>query len=298
MEIGLKIKGHYGFTVKDEARLRAVSPIMSEYGELCINHLHRQIEELGDTAVLKKIKTARLHKIHLDWFLGLFSGTADLKYYTNLSNVGYVHSKMGINPHFVNVAISIVRDYSMKILATSIEDNEELMDTQSSLNKILDINLDLITSSYLEEQMEHLSSMYRVKGTLLRFAENFSSFMNLILVLLLICLTIGVVGLFFYDLAGLIRSNLSQGLISALGSLIVLWVMIELMNTEIDHIKGGTFNISVFIGVALVTFIRDLLITTLKHEALNTGYYMMAVILVLGLVYWLIKRTETKERSQ
>jgi len=38
------------------------------------------------------------------------------------------------------------------------------------------------------------------------------------------------------------------------------------MNTEISHLKGGKFHISMFVGVALVTMIRETMIATLKHE--------------------------------
>ncbi len=119
-----------------------------------------------------------------------------------------------------------------------------------------------------------------------------SATMNLVLILALIGLTLGVVGLFAYDVRNLITGNLEHGIISALGSMLILWVMIELMNTEIAHLKGGELHISVFIGVALVTIIRETMIATLKHERPETIYYLIAAILVIGVVYWLVKRTE------
>ncbi|MCL4537554.1 MAG: phosphate-starvation-inducible PsiE family protein, partial [Nitrospirae bacterium] len=63
---------------------------------------------------------------------------------------------------------------------------------------------------------------------------------------------------------------------------------------EIAHLKGGKFHISVFIGVALVTIIRETMIATLKHERPETIYYLIAAILVIGVVYWLVKRTEDR----
>ena len=74
--------------------------------------------------------------------------------------------------------------------------------------------------------------------------------------------------------------------------------MIELMETEIGHLKGGKFKISVFIGVALVSFIRDLMVANLEHKAIEKSYYLAGVTLVLGFVYWLIKRTEDKENPR
>ena len=41
----------------------------------------------------------------------------------------------------------------------------------------------------------------------------------------LILITLGVVGLFFYDLTTLIKGDISKGILSALGSLLILWVL-------------------------------------------------------------------------
>ncbi|HAS53621.1 MAG TPA: heme-binding sensor globin domain-containing protein, partial [Nitrospiraceae bacterium] len=102
--------------------------------------------------------------------------------------------------------------------------------------------------------------------------------------------------LFVIDVGKLINGDLERGIIGALGSLLLLWVIIELMNTEISHLKGGKFHISVFIGVALVTTIRETMIATLKHEKAEMIYYLVAAILVIGVVYWLVVRTEDRTR--
>jgi flagellar biogenesis protein FliO len=36
------------------------------------------------------------------------------------------------------------------------------------------------------------------------------------------------------------------------------------------------------------------MIATLKHERPETIYYLIAAILVIGVVYWLVKRTEDR----
>jgi len=124
--------------------------------------------------------------------------------------------------------------------------------------------------------------------------------MNFVLIFALIGLTLGVVWLFVQDIRGLIVGtvHLSEGIISSLGSLLMLWVMIELMNTEIDHLKGGKIHISVFVGVALVTTIRELMIATLRHESAMTIYYLVASILSVGFIYWLVTKTETKRNNR
>ena len=52
-------------------------------------------------------------------------------------------------------------------------------------------------------------------------------------------------------------------------------------------------SISGIIGVALVAFIRETRIITLKHKAVEPDYYYIA--LILGMVFWLV--TKAEERS-
>ena len=103
-----------------------------------------------------------------------------------------------------------------------------------------------------------------------------------------------MLAIFYIDVSNILEGDLAGGIISALGTLLILWVIIELMNTEIAHLKGGKFRISVFIGVALVTIIREAMIAILKHERVEFMQYVIAAILVVGVVYWLVAKTEEK----
>ena len=194
----------------------------------------------------------------------------------------------------MNRAINIVRNCCIDILNSNIEDAEERTRLLISVEKILDMNLDVITASYIEEELRAYSPAYRVRNALISFAERFAQTMNLVLVLALIGLTLGVVALFAMDLKDLVAVGIEHGIITSLGSLLVLWIMIELMNTEIKHLKGGKFRISVFVGVALVAFIRDTMIMALKHEAIEKLYYLIALILTLGIVFWLVTKAEER----
>ncbi|RMG73383.1 MAG: heme-binding sensor globin domain-containing protein, partial [Nitrospirae bacterium] len=232
---------------------------------------------------------------HKHWLLNLFKGPYDNNYYIRLIKIGRVHAEKQISPHFVSSTMNKIRRMLIDLLSEEIEDRIYRTKLKVAVHKLLDINLDVITSSYVEEEIEQFSTAFKLKSTLVSFAERFSSTMNLVLIFSLIMITLGVVGLFFYDIYRMFQGDLSHGIITALGSLLILWVLIELMNTEIAHLKGGKFNISVFIGVALVAFIRDLMVTTLKHEKLELAYYLVAAILILGVVYWLVIRSEARK---
>lgn len=286
---------HYDFTPRDEELLRSVYPLIQSNVDDIIRRLVASIRGLGDPVINELLEEyPRLTEHHREWLLMLFSGPYDDDYYFKLSRVGKVHAAKGIRSHYVNVSMNKVRSMLIDMFSSEIDDRSRRTELKAALNKLVDINLDIITSSYIEEEIQHYSAAQKVKTWLVTFAERFSGAMNMVLVFSLILITLGVVGLFFYDLWSLVGGNISKGILSALGSLLILWVLIELMNAEIAHLKGGKFNISVFIGVALVAFIRDLMIATLKHENVGTAYYLVATILVLGFVYWLVKWSENR----
>ena len=89
----------------------------------------------------------------------------------------------------------------------------------------------------------------------------------------------------------------AHGVLTALGSLLIIWVMVELMENEIRQLRGGRFKIQIFLGVALVALIRELLIASLDHAASELQYTILAGILALGIVYWLISRAESYPSS-
>jgi len=293
-----EIKGHYNFTEEDEKRLSSLKGLMNDNADRVMEALHSWILQTKETARYFTEEGIKRHVFgsQREWFLDLFSGNYDSRYYERLIRIGQTHVRALVDAHYMNRSINIVRNVCIDILSRHIGEVEERIEMMVSIEKILDINLDVITASYIEEELRAYSPAYRVRNALISFSERFSQTMNLVLVLALIGLTMGVVALFVYDVQRLVAGNLEQGIITALGSMLILWVMIELMNTEIAHMKGGKFHISIFIGVALVTIIRETMIATLKHERPETIYYLIAAIFVIGVVYWLVKKTEARER--
>jgi uncharacterized membrane protein (DUF373 family) len=195
----------------------------------------------------------------------------------------------------MNRAINIIRNACIDILFEEIEYSEREKYI-ISVNKILDMNLDIITSSYLEEEVKGYSIAYRVKGRLVNFGEFFSQITSVILIIGLILLTGGVIYLCGRDIYSIFTGKLEETIVTALGSVLILWVMLELINTEIARQKGGKFKISVFVGVALVTTIREVMIATLKHDTIEFIGALVLSVFVIGIIYWLVKKTEEDKR--
>lgn len=291
-----EIKANYYFTKEDEARLIELKPLMEKRAEKVVGALYQWIIQTESAKRVFKNESLIKHVMRLvrTWFIALFSGKYDNYFYDFLIRIGQRHERVGVDPHFMTRAINIIRNACVDILCEEIEKDREKYII--SINKILDINLDIITSSYLEEAIKGYSPAYRIKIQLVRYGEIFSQLVSLVLIVGLSILTFAVIYLCGKDIYEILSGKLEQTIVTALGSVLILWVMLELLNTEIAHLKGGKFRISVFVGVALVTVIRETMIATLKHETIDFIISLIAAILIIGIVYWLVKRTEEEKR--
>jgi uncharacterized membrane protein (DUF373 family) len=293
-----EIKDNYNFTSDDEQRLIRLKPIMEVHVEEIAGALSSYImsTKIGAKLLTEDKRKAHLFESQKNWFMAMFDGKYDHKYYEGLIKIGIMHVKREVEAHYLNRAVNIIRNLCVNILYSMKDSEEEIIANILAFEKILDINLDVMTSSYIEEEIRNYSSMYRIKNALIDFSEKFLQSANLVLILALIGLTLGAIGLFITDVQKLFTGDLENGIITSLGSMLIIWVMIELMNTEISHLKGGKFRISVFISVALVTVIRETMIATLKHEQSSMMVYLIASILVIGFVYWLVIKGEEQQR--
>ena len=293
-----EIKHDYRFAEEDEKLLAELRPLMEENVEEIMSTLSLWIKGTKGAVKFFTEETLQRHVFatQKQWFMELFSGNYDNRFYEKLIRIGSIHVKQAVDVHYMHRAVNIIRNSCIGILQKTDDPKQRVTDAVISLSKILDISLNVITTSYIEEELRTYSPVYKVKSALISFSEMFSQTTNFILVFALIGLTLGVVWLFLQDVIRLLSGDVERGIISALGSMLLLWLMIELMSTEIAHLKGGKFHISVFIGVALVTMIRETMIATLKHEQPESIYYLIAAILVIGFVYWIVAKTEEKQR--
>ncbi len=293
MESIERIKAHYGFSEVDTHNLVRLKPVMENYREEFVVEFYNYVKHFEDAhKFLKDAATVKRHQDALKiWFVNLFSGEYGQLYLVELQKVGLAHVKINLHAHYVNAAFHFVKQYVHGILLKEVGGAEERQRLELSVEKILDINLDAFTSSYIEEEKKFFLSQ-KVESYLIQLANRYSHGLNLVLVFGLVVLGLMVMGLFVYDIMHIFDGDIEKGLLSTLGSLLMLWVVIELMDTEIKHLKGGRFAIKVFISVALVAMIRKILVTTLKSEAVEAQVSLIAAVAVLGVVYWLVSRVD------
>jgi uncharacterized membrane protein (DUF373 family) len=290
-----KIKENYSFTDWDAKVLMRMASIMEKHTEDFTDEFYRKIKTFKNAS--KYLKSEKIIKKHRDavqgWFFKLFQGSFDDDYLYYLERIGYTHVKVALPSHYVNVSINFIRNYCTKIAIEEVPDCEERSDMIVSLGKILDMNLDILTSSYIQEEKNIFFISKKAEGKLINFAKRFSYGLNLVLLLGLVILGITVLGLFGYDLTHILSGDIEKGLLASLGSLLMLWVVIELVDTEVDHLKGSKFSIKIFVSVAMVAIIRKILITSLKSDELNAQIFLVIALGVLGAILWIISKTES-----
>jgi len=98
------------------------------------------------------------------------------------------------------------------------------------------------------------------------------------------------IGLFGYDVYLLFsgQTSIEQGILTTLGSLLILWAAIELIHEEMKHLRGGSFALEAFIALAIAALIRKILIFSLSPTKSMDVLLYGGLVLCLGVSYWLI----------
>jgi uncharacterized membrane protein (DUF373 family) len=291
-----ELKDHYRFTDDDAELLRTLHPLATAHHEHFSDEFYDYLYGLPETAaILNASDRTRLRELHVRWFLSLFSGTYDNHYLNHLNRIGHAHVKIGLNAHFVNAAMNQIRHFLLNMIDSNYSDREQRRLLREATERLLDMNLDVMTASYREEELKKVFVSRKVESFLIRLTERFTYGLNLVLVLALAGVSISVVSLFVWDIVNIFKGDVEKGILSALGELLILWMMIELMDNEIKNLKGGKFNILVFIGVIIVAMIREILISTLRHDDLTTQAFLAGTLLILGVVYYLVSRAQKEQ---
>jgi len=292
-----KLLSDYKITSDDIHNIKLAAPFLIGKKEEVADHHYSILLGKEETAVFFKDDKVldRARRAFIGWFEDMLEADYTPSYYVRLNRIGGTHVRIGLPAHHVNVQMSHMRallaDYTRRHYS---DDEETATRTINSLNKVIDMNLDLMTRSYREEELSANFLSHRVDSGIIRFARWITSGFNMALVAGLVSIGLMALGLVSIDIVKLFEGGMERGVLSALGSLLILWVVIELLDTQIGHMKGHAFAVKVFVAVAFVAELRKVLISSIEHtEWLQNATLAMSVFL-LGVVYWLISQVEKK----
>ncbi len=292
------LKEHYKFTDEEAQILQELRPRMEKLSDRFIDEFYDYIWGFGKTAQFLKNKEIIAHhrKKIKEWFINLFSGKYDLPYFMYLYKIGEVHVRIGLPTHYVNSAFTFVRTFALTNIEENFTSKEQHVNEIKAVEKIIDINLDVLTSSYREEELSKFLSLSKFEKRVLTGLKKFNSYINFFLAGALALVAFFAIGLFAYDIYLLFFTDMGieKGILTILGSLLVLWAAIELIHEEIEHLQGKGFAIGAFIMLAMAALIRKVLIYSLSSEKSDELLVIGAVIVGLAIAYWLVG---TKRKS-
>ena len=146
-----------------------------------------------------------------------------------------------------------------------------------------------------------VSRQGRLDAIVVTGLRHFNSFIHTMLGIALAAASVMVVWDFVANVIDELRSNtLGVGFLRALGTLFLLWTMSALITAEIGYIRTGRFNLRVFIEVAMITLLRQLIIRPMQVAVGDTpmGWMDMAQfglvlsgLLTIGIVHRLVGQT-------
>ena len=296
-----KIKAHYGFGKSDEILLQEMKPDLEGCVEEFLDGFYEFIWKFGESAeFLKNEEVINRHRGKIrQWYLDLFSGSYGAVHFTKLYKIGEIHVKLGLPTHYVNAAFNYVRIFALGCIQKNYHEDPGLIDRVKAFEKILDINLDVLTSSYREEEMSRFLALSSVEKKLLGILERISSYFNYLLAGALVMVATFAIGLFGYDVYLLFAGHIhiEKGILTVLGSLLILWAAIELIHEEMKHLRGGSFAVEAFITLAIAALIRKILIFSLSPEKTTDVLMYGVLVLCLSVSYWMMVQKSQKVKS-
>jgi len=132
-----------------------------------------------------------------------------------------------------------------------------------------------------------------LENKLLDYLKTIGAYFNYLLASALIIVALFAIGLFGYDIYLLFigQTTIEKGILTTLGSLLILWAAIELIDEEIKHLRGGHSALAAFVALAIATLIRKILIVSLSPERAKEILMYGLLVLCLSISYWLIVQT-------
>ena len=205
--------------------------------------------------------------------------------------------RIGLKGHYVNAAMNFIRTFCVRqVVISALANEERKSELLETLNKAIDINLDILTSSYREAELKKVFLSYKFESVMIQWSERFIHGLNLLLMIGLLVMAVGVVTLLGTDVYYAITEDLQNGVIKALGSLLILWMMLELLHTQVDVLRGGKLHVRIFIELALVAFIRKLFVASVEAKDPVSFSLLIGATVILGIVFYLVAKSESWEK--
>lgn len=132
----------------------------------------------------------------------------------------------------------------------------------------------------------------KINRALITILENSSNLTHLVIGTALVTATLLLSLYFFQQLYLAVKTHtLIDGFLHSLGILLLLWTISELIVTEIGFLKGEEVSFAVFVEVALVVVVREIIMLPVenKHPGIQEVGVWVGSAALLGLTYLFIR---------
>lgn len=293
-----EIRRHYGWSSVDEENLKVLSRILLPLAETLADEFYDYLMEDSYSASFFKTPEAvkRRKETIIEWFRSILSGNYNNAFLTRLRRIGQVHVRIGLKGHYFIAAINFLRTFCVRQISQAEEDESKKGELFETLDKVMDINLDVITGAYREAELRKVFISYKAESVMIQWSERLMHGLNLILMIGLLVMSVGVAALLTMDIFHAFYLDLQHGVIKALGSLLILWMMMELLHTQVDVLRGGKFHVRIFLELALVAFIRKLFVASVESKDPISFAFLLGGTLILGIILFLLLKSQSWER--
>ncbi|MEO1783448.1 protoglobin domain-containing protein [Thermodesulfobium sp. 4217-1] len=294
MESSESIKKIYNFKEIDKDNLESLCPAARQNADNFLDALYSFLSTFPDyNKFLGNTEVRKRHRERFKaWFLELFCGKYDESYIIRTQKIGHVHADMGLPTHYVSATMSFVRYFIHQTILLSCPNEEERINCRESVDKILDINLDILTSSYVDENKIYIART-NIESKIVRISSKISYYFDIALILALVFTSFMIFVLFLSDIYNFIRSTSSfeSSVINILGAMLIIWTIRELLEEELKRLKGKKFALNIFISLAMAAMLRKILIFSLEPHNSTEVIVLGFLVLILGIVYWLMNQS-------
>ncbi len=157
-----EMKRYLGFSPEDLVRLRHLGPRLEKYFPELSERFYSQIPHHPNAFRVFSGGGAQIERLKGTlqcWAAGLFTGVYDDHYAQDRYQIGYRHVRVGLEQKYVISAMGIVRSFFGECLLLEFPATDERLHYVRALNKILDLDLNLMCESYMHATVENLRTL-------------------------------------------------------------------------------------------------------------------------------------------
>lgn len=146
------------------------------------------------------------------------------------------------------------------------------------------------------------------EGNLISALKKFNHFLHALLAIALVIASLMVMWEFSLAvIQSVAQGNLAHGFLQSLGTLFIVWTLSSLISAEINYVQSGVFHLLVFVEVAIITLLRQLIVEPVQvatagaqiNSGFNTQHYALVLIalLIVGILHKIVSSSECTSRD-